>query len=96
VGERTTFDVLDAQRDLLNSQIGLVLALRDRSWRNIHSTPRSPALTRKRCELSVPYCDPLEHYENRQKQVLRLASSAATSSRYLKRVVKCEWPKPVR
>src|SRR5262249_17994353 len=30
VGQRTTLDVLDAQRELLNSQIGLVTALHDR------------------------------------------------------------------
>ena len=67
VGQRTTLDVLDAERELLNSQIGLVTALSaTASWPNIPCMPRLAGWTHK---LSVCQC------------LITIRSSTMTSSR---------------
>jgi outer membrane protein len=63
VGQRTTLDVLDAQRELLNSQIGLVSALRDRVVAEYSLYSAVGRMDAQTLGLSVPYYDPLEHYE---------------------------------
>jgi outer membrane protein len=63
VGQRTTLDVLDAQRELLNSQIGLVSALRDRVVAEYSLYSAIGRMDAQTLGLSVPYYDPLEHYE---------------------------------
>lgn len=63
VGQRTTLDVLDAQRELLNSQIGLVSALRDRVVAEYSLYAAVGRMDAQTLGLSVPYYDPLEHYE---------------------------------
>jgi outer membrane protein len=63
VGQRTTLDVLDAQRELLNSQIGLVSALRDRVVAEYSLYAAIGRMDAQTLGLSVPYYDPLEHYE---------------------------------
>ena len=63
VGQRTTLDVLDAQRELLNSQIGLVTALRDRVVAEYSLYVAIGRMDAQTLGLSVPYYDPLEHYD---------------------------------
>jgi len=63
VGQRTTLDVLDAQRELLNSQIGLVTALRDRVVAEYSLYAAVGRMDAQTLGLSVPYYDPIEHYD---------------------------------
>jgi outer membrane protein len=63
VGQRTTLDVLDAQRELLNSQIGLVSALRDRVVAEYSLYAAIGRMDAQTLGLSVPYYDPIEHYD---------------------------------
>jgi len=63
VGQRTTLDVLDAQRELLNSQIGLVSALRDRVVAEYSLNAAIGRMDAQTLGLSVPYYDPIEHYD---------------------------------
>ena len=63
VGQRTTLDVLDAQRELLNSQIGLVTALRDRVVAEYSIYAAIGRMDAQTLGLPVPYYDPLEHYD---------------------------------
>jgi outer membrane protein len=63
VGQRTTLDVLDAQRELLNSQIGLVTALRDRVVAEYSLYAAVGRMDAQTLGLPVPYYDPLEHYD---------------------------------
>jgi outer membrane protein len=63
VGQRTTLDVLDAQRELLNSQIGLVTALRDRVVAEYSLYAAVGRMDAQTLGLPVPYYDPIEHYD---------------------------------
>ena len=63
VGQRTTLDVLDAQRELLNSQIGLVTALRDRIVAEYSFYAAIGRMDAQTLGLPVPYYDPIEHYD---------------------------------
>ena len=63
VGQRTTLDVLDAQRELLNSQIGLVTALRDRIVAEYSIYAAIGRMDAQTLGLPVPYYDPIEHYD---------------------------------
>ncbi len=63
VGQRTTLDVLDATRELLNSQIGLVTALRDRIVAEYSLYSAIGRMDAQTLGLSVPYYDPIEHYD---------------------------------
>jgi outer membrane protein len=63
VGQRTTLDVLDAQRELLNSQIGLVTALRDRIVAEYSLYAAVGRMDAQTLGLPVPYYDPIEHYD---------------------------------
>jgi outer membrane protein len=63
VGQRTTLDVLDAQRELLNSQIGLVIALRDRIVAEYSLYVAIGRMDAQTLGLPVPYYDPIEHYD---------------------------------
>lgn len=63
VGQRTTLDVLDAQRELLNSQIGLVTALRDRVVAEYSLYTAIGRMDAQTLGLPVPYYDPIEHYD---------------------------------
>ncbi|HET9273292.1 MAG TPA: TolC family outer membrane protein, partial [Methyloceanibacter sp.] len=57
VGQRTTLDVLDAQRELLNSQIGLVIALRDRIVAEYSLYAAIGRMDAQTLGLPVPYYD---------------------------------------
>ena len=63
VGQRTTLDVLDAQRELLNSQIGLVTSLRDRIVAEYSLYAAIGRMDAQTLGLPVPYYDPIEHYD---------------------------------
>src|SRR5262245_39104050 len=63
VGQRTTLDVLDAQRELLNSQIGLVTALRDRVVAEYALYTAVGRMDAQTLGLRVPYYDPIQHYD---------------------------------
>jgi len=63
VGQRTTLDVLDATRELLNSQIGLVTALRDRVVAEYSLYAATGRMDAQTLGLPVPYYDPIEHYD---------------------------------
>ena len=63
VGQRTTLDVLDAQRELLNTQIVLVTALRDRVVAEYSLFAAIGRMDAQTLGLSVPYYDPIEHYD---------------------------------
>jgi outer membrane protein len=63
VGQRTTLDVLDAVRELLNSQIGLVTALRDRVVAEYSLYSAIGRMDAQTLGLPVPYYDPIEHYD---------------------------------
>ena len=63
VGQRTTLDVLNAQLEYLTSQIGLVTALRDRLVAEYSLYAAVGRLDAQSLGLSVPYYDPIEHYD---------------------------------
>jgi outer membrane protein len=64
VGQRTTLDVLNAQLELLTSEIGLVTAQRDRLVAEYSLCAAVGRLDAQSLGLSVPYYDSIEHYEN--------------------------------
>jgi outer membrane protein len=63
VGQRTTLDVLNAQLEYLGSQIQLVTAKRDRVVAEYALYASIGRLDAQSLNLSVPYYDPLEHYD---------------------------------
>ena len=63
VGQRTTLDVLNAQLEYLGSQIQLVTAKRDRVVAEYALYSSVGRLDAQSLGLSVPYYDPLEHYD---------------------------------
>jgi outer membrane protein len=63
VGQRTTLDVLNAQLEYLGSQIQLVTAKRDRVVAEYSVFSAVGRLDAQSLGLSVPYYDPLEHYD---------------------------------
>lgn len=63
VGQRTTLDVLNAQLEFLSSQIQLVFALRDRIVAEYSLFAAVGRLDAQSLGLSVPYYDPIEHYD---------------------------------
>ena len=62
VGQRTTLDVLNAELEYLGSQIQLVTAKRDRVVAEYSVYSSVGRLDAQSLGLSVPYYDPLEHY----------------------------------
>ncbi len=62
VGARTVLDVLDAENELLNSQVGLVRSRRDEGVAVFELLLASGELTARRLELPVDYYDPEQHY----------------------------------
>jgi outer membrane protein len=63
VGQRTTLDVLNAQLEYLGSQIQLVTAKRDRVVAEYAVYGSVGRLDAQSLGLSVPYYDPIEHYD---------------------------------
>jgi outer membrane protein len=62
VGARTVLDVLDAQQELLDSQVSLVRAQRDQVVAAFELDAALGALTARRLNLPVVYYDPNQHY----------------------------------
>jgi len=63
VGQRTTLDVLNAQLEYLGSQIQLVTAKRDRVVAEYAVYSSVGRLNAQSLGLSVPYYDPIEHFD---------------------------------
>jgi outer membrane protein len=63
VGQRTTLDVLDAQRELVNTEVILVTAERDLIAAEYALYAAMGRLNAQTLGLHVPYYDPTEHYE---------------------------------
>jgi outer membrane protein/adhesin transport system outer membrane protein len=62
VGTRTTLDVLDAEQELVLSQVSLANARRDRVVAAFQLIDATGRLTAPALALSVPYYDPVHHY----------------------------------
>ncbi len=63
VGQRTTLDVLDSQRELVDARVSLVTAERDRIVAAYNLLSASGRLSANHLGLSVRYYNPKEHYE---------------------------------
>jgi outer membrane protein len=64
VGGRTTLDVLNAQQELLNSQLSVVVARRNTVVAAYQLLAAAGKLTARNLGLKVTLYDPLEHYED--------------------------------
>jgi TolC family type I secretion outer membrane protein len=64
VGARTTLDVLDAQRELLNSQVALARSQRDEVVAAHNVLASVGALTAENLQLGVAVYDPVENYDD--------------------------------
>lgn len=64
VGARTILDVLNAQQELLNSEVALVTSKRDAAVAAYEILSSVGTLTAKDLALPVQQYDPLEHYED--------------------------------
>lgn len=62
VGARTVLDILDAEQELLDSQVTLVQAQRDELVAAYQLKGAIGELTAQRLRLDVPFYDPTEHY----------------------------------
>ena len=62
VGARTVLDVLDAQQELLDSQVSLVRAQRDQVVAAFQLKAALGVLTARRLDLPVEYYDSVQHY----------------------------------
>ncbi len=63
VGARTTLDVLDAQLELFQAQVNLVVARRDELVRAFQLKQALGEMTARALELPVDFYDPTGHYE---------------------------------
>lgn len=63
VGRRTTLDVLNAQQELLNTRVGLVLAQRDRVVASYAALGAIGRVSAQELNLAVALYDPAIHYE---------------------------------
>jgi outer membrane protein TolC len=63
VGARTILDVLDAQQELLTSQVSLVSSQTDRVVAEYRLVAAGGALTAQNLALNVEYYDPVRHYD---------------------------------
>jgi len=64
VGSRTTLDVLDAQQELLNSQVNLTTAKRNEAVAAYTLVSAVGALTARELSLDVELYNPEEHYDD--------------------------------
>jgi TolC family type I secretion outer membrane protein len=63
VGTRTVLDVLDAEQELLDARVNLVISRRDELVAQLALAAAVGRLTAKPLELDVPYYDVQEHYQ---------------------------------
>lgn len=68
VGSRTTLDVLDAEQDLLDSQVALVQAERDEYVAAYQLLDAVGRLDVRRLDLGVDVYDPEQHYQETRKR----------------------------
>jgi outer membrane protein len=80
VGARTVLDVLDAQQELLDSQVSLVRAQRDQVVAAFQLDAALGELTAQRLDLPVVYYDPNEHYREVRDEWVGGSSSGDVSS----------------
>ncbi len=80
VGARTVLDVLDAQQELLNSQVSLVRAQRDQVVAAFELDAALGELTARRLDLPVVYYDPDQHYREVRDKWVGGSSSGDVSS----------------
>ncbi|HUF45524.1 MAG TPA: channel protein TolC, partial [Aestuariivirgaceae bacterium] len=59
-----TLDVLDAEQELVQSQVALTVARRDRVVASYQLVAAIGRLTAVNLKLAVPYYDPEAHYQN--------------------------------
>ena len=64
VGGRTTLDVLNAQQELLNSQLAVVIAQRNTVVAAYQLLAAAGKLTAQNLGLKVTLYDPIEHYDD--------------------------------
>jgi TolC family type I secretion outer membrane protein len=79
VGARTVLDVLDAQQELLDSQIALVRAERDQVVAAFQLDAALGEMTARRLALPVDYYDPDQHYREVRDQAVGGSSSGDAS-----------------
>ena len=63
VGSRTTLDVLDAEQELLDAQVALVIAERNEYVAGFQLLSAVGGLTARKLELPVEYYDPADHLD---------------------------------
>ena len=63
VGARTVLDILDAEQELVNSQVSLVRAQRDEAVAIFELQTAIGALTARNLQLAVDYYNPEKHYD---------------------------------
>jgi outer membrane protein len=80
VGARTVLDVLDAQQELLDSQVSLVRAQRDQVVAAFELDAALGELTARRLDLPVVYYDPDQHYREVRDEWVGGSSSGDVSS----------------
>jgi outer membrane protein/adhesin transport system outer membrane protein len=73
VGSRTVLDVLDAEQELLNANVQLVTARRDRSVAAYQLLSSTGQLTAERLGLQVDIYDPTTHYNKVRNQWIGLS-----------------------
>jgi len=64
VGARTVLDVLNAEQELLNSQVNLVTSKRDAAVAAYELLSAVGSLTARGLALNVRAYDPIEHYDD--------------------------------
>lgn len=75
VGSRTTLDVLDAEQELLDSQVSLVGSRRDEVVASFQLLSAIGKLTARDLKLPVQYYDPVPHYEETRGKWIGLGTS---------------------
>lgn len=82
VGARTVLDVLDAQQELLDSQVSLVRAQRDQVVAAFQLDAALGEMTARRLDLPVVYYDPDQHYREVRDKWVGGSSSGDVSSNF--------------
>lgn len=76
VGSRTVLDVLDAEQELLDSQVNLVVAERDEIVAQYQLMSALGRLTAESMKLETQYYDPDDHYKDVRNKLWGLGSSS--------------------
>ena len=79
IGQRTTLDILNAQLELLDAEIGLVTAVRNRAVAEYALAAAVGRLDAQSLGLTVPYYDPIEHYDTVKNKLVGLRPPAPST-----------------